>query len=643
MKKSRKKLLASIAACILAGTMAFNGTMAYLTDTEGAVNIATVGKVNIDLEEPGYPGNDSDEVKSIIPNQEIIKDPQVENTGDNSAIVYLKVDVPQETFTELGTDGTKGETKLQDLFALKGLSENWELIKTEASTDADTAKTKTTYVYAYRKTLDKGTKTDKLFECVQMKNAMENDLSGHVEDIVITACAIQATDIPDVNLVAGEDGNLSSDSLKTVFDIFMKQSGDKINQGGQENATVLGTITYNLDGGTMADENGTEYTKNDYGKSMQFLIKTKPEKAGYVFKGWEPETLSSNSNGDVSVKAVWIDETEVLGRITYDFDGGTAAEWGDFPEFYTAENYDNPMFLMGACGQKDYSVCIDRDPSVITSGTTGDIVVKIKYQNAAALITGQEFNRKIKKLLKQTDSYNPDDYRFIQGCVELSDVAPDISTLGPDNILSDDGEKYPVYAWISDGKVNFWSEAELWIPNQNADYMWSEIIPVKWKLSNINFEYTTDEITSRKYYCSNNPSLGTAYIYSFDLGGDQENYIYDVEGTYEGCKNVTEVEFRNTITTRDGSKIYPVLKNMKHLFYGCTNLTKITFENEDFTGEYTVPDDADITDMLNLKGDGTATRTAGNTLTIKNAPESFKKAAQKCNLGFDDVQLVFED
>ena len=48
MKKSRKKLLASIAACILAGTMAFNGTMAYLTDTEGAVNIATVGKVNID-------------------------------------------------------------------------------------------------------------------------------------------------------------------------------------------------------------------------------------------------------------------------------------------------------------------------------------------------------------------------------------------------------------------------------------------------------------------------------------------------------------------------------------------------------------------------------------------------------------------
>ena len=74
------------------------------------------------------------------------------------------MDVPQETFTELGTDGMKGETKLQDLFKLNGLSDNWELIKTETSTDADTQKTKTTYVYAYRMSLDKGAKTDKLFE-----------------------------------------------------------------------------------------------------------------------------------------------------------------------------------------------------------------------------------------------------------------------------------------------------------------------------------------------------------------------------------------------------------------------------------------------------------------------------------------------
>ena len=311
MKKTRKKLLASIAACILAGTMAFNGTLAYLTDTEGAVNIATVGKVNIDLEEPGYPGNDSDEVKSIIPNQEIVKDPQVENTGDNAAIVYLKVDVPQETFTELGADGTKGETKLQDLFALKGLSENWELIRTETSTDADTGKSKTTYVYAYRKTLGKGAKTDKLFEKVQMKNAIEDDLSGHVEDIVITACAIQATDIPDINLAAGENGNLSSDSLKAVYDIFLKQSGDKdvrpADEGNRAQNGKLGKITYALDGGTLPADALTEYGSDDFGYAPP-----KPVKKNYKFLGWSPTQLSSGSINTVTFTAQWEESSATL-------------------------------------------------------------------------------------------------------------------------------------------------------------------------------------------------------------------------------------------------------------------------------------------------------------------------------------------
>ena len=112
MRKSYKTLIASVIACTLVGTLAFNGTLAYLTDTEGATNIVTVGKVQIDLEEPGYPGNNSDEVKRVIPNQEIVKDPQVENTGNNAALIYLKVEIPQENFTEMGLDGTLGEKKM---------------------------------------------------------------------------------------------------------------------------------------------------------------------------------------------------------------------------------------------------------------------------------------------------------------------------------------------------------------------------------------------------------------------------------------------------------------------------------------------------------------------------------------------------
>ena len=283
MRKSYKTLIASVIACTLVGTLAFNGTLAYLTDTKGATNIVTVGKVQIDLEEPGYPGNNSDEVKRVIPNQEIVKDPQVENTGNNAALIYLKVDIPQENFTEMSLDGTLGEKKMQDLFALKGLDGDWELIKTEPSTNADTQKTKTTYVYAYRKPLEKGATTSKLFDKVQMKNAIENDLSGNVEDIVITACAIQATDIP------GKDLTMDADSLKKIYDIYLNQSGYKDGNG----------ITYRLDGGTITGEKQC-YTILDYGYTPP-----EPEREGYDFVGWEPASIPQGIGGPFTFTAQW--------------------------------------------------------------------------------------------------------------------------------------------------------------------------------------------------------------------------------------------------------------------------------------------------------------------------------------------------
>lgn len=88
MRKSKKQLLRTLIACGLVVSVAAGGTVAYLTDAETATNTFTVGKVKIDLEEPGYPGNDSDEVKNIVPNQEIVKDPQIENTGNNDALVF---------------------------------------------------------------------------------------------------------------------------------------------------------------------------------------------------------------------------------------------------------------------------------------------------------------------------------------------------------------------------------------------------------------------------------------------------------------------------------------------------------------------------------------------------------------------------
>ena len=306
MKKSKKKLALAIAACTLSLTLAFGGTLAYMTDTEGTTNTVTVGRVHIELEEPGYPGNDSDEVKNIIPNQEIVKDPQIENTGNNDALVFLRVEIPQEMFTD-EDDGT-GEQKKQDLFRLKGVSDQWELLRTETVTEED-GKAKTSYVYGYKKPLGKGTTTDKLFQKVQMKNAVESDLSGNVEDIIVTACAIQATDIPDVNLTPGSDGNLSKDVLDQIYTIFLNQSGNQTSrpadEGDRNQSGKLGKISYELDGGTLAEGSLTGYGSADYGYTPP-----KPSKKGYKFTGWEPSSIPADSTGNVTFTAGWEKRTE---------------------------------------------------------------------------------------------------------------------------------------------------------------------------------------------------------------------------------------------------------------------------------------------------------------------------------------------
>ncbi|WP_291236988.1 TasA family protein, partial [Frisingicoccus sp.] len=87
MKKSSMRTLALTA--ILAGTVSIGGIMAYFTDGDTATNTFTVGKISLDLQEPSWvpPTN-------ITPGQEIAKDPQIKNDGNNEEFVFLKVTVP---------------------------------------------------------------------------------------------------------------------------------------------------------------------------------------------------------------------------------------------------------------------------------------------------------------------------------------------------------------------------------------------------------------------------------------------------------------------------------------------------------------------------------------------------------------------
>lgn len=232
-------------ACALVGALAMGGTMAYLTDVDQETNTFTIGEVKVDLTEPDYPGNDSDAVKELVPNQEVMKNPQITNTGTNDALVFMTVTVPVGEVTVVASDGTKGEMAATDLFWFKNADDmsadaanNWDegwiqLTDKEHFTGAagETASDLTgavdgthTYVFAYESAVGNGESTSALFDKVQLKNVIEQELDPSVaQNIVVKAYAIQAAEII-------ESGNtdlaetIDETNMGKIYDIYLKQN-----------------------------------------------------------------------------------------------------------------------------------------------------------------------------------------------------------------------------------------------------------------------------------------------------------------------------------------------------------------------------------------------------------------------------------
>ena len=550
MRKSKKQLLRTMIACGLVVSVAAGGTVAYLTDAETATNTFTVGKVKIDLEEPGYPGNDSDEVKNIIPNQEIVKDPQIENTGNNNALVFLRVEVPQETFTD-EDDGT-GEQKKQDLFRLKGISDQWELLRTETVTGED-GKAKTSYVYGYKKTLGKDATTDKLFQRVQMKNAVESDLSGNVEDIIVTACAIQATDIPDVNLTPGSDGNLSKDALDQVYTIFLNQSGNQTSrpadEGDRNQSGKLGKISYELDGGTLAAGTLTEYGSADYGYTPPA-----PAKKYYTFTGWEPENIPAGSTGTVTMTAKWT--ADVLGSISYNLDGGNIS--GEKAS-YTADDYGYIPPTPTKTGYK----FTGWSPAKIQTDSTGNVTFAASWEEeTATTLDGETLNARMKVLAgkKNADCYEVDTkITAIQHSIQ--EPSDEIKT-NPTSLVSTEDSEVPVYMWFEDGTIKWWSAANSVVANSNLNYLchyMTNLIDIS-GLSDLD----TKDVTSMRstFSACNNLTDLTAL-----KRWDTRNLI-DVSCIFSRCTSLSDLTPLASWNTNN-------ITNMGDMFRECINLLNL--------------------------------------------------------------------
>ena len=86
----KKKKIVSLCLVIALVAVASLGTLAYFTDTDSATNTFTVGKVDIELDEPAWKGND----QTLMPGTKLDKDPTITVKKDSEdCYLFVRLDM----------------------------------------------------------------------------------------------------------------------------------------------------------------------------------------------------------------------------------------------------------------------------------------------------------------------------------------------------------------------------------------------------------------------------------------------------------------------------------------------------------------------------------------------------------------------
>lgn len=228
---SRKRLI--LTAIVLVLILAIGGILAYFTDVQTKHNKFKTGMVDIEVDEPNWPGNpdnpgDPEKEVPVVPGQEIPKDPQVINKGDGQVYAFVEVTIPVRNI-KVGTATTAQPTQLFELRHItnatttppttdEGINSGWTLIKTEPSTlTAETTSVK--YVYAYgtsttltplaSPTVSEGTttyaKTTPVFDTVKFVDVAETEyntnsqIQGQSFEVQVKGYGIQTEGLTATN------------------------------------------------------------------------------------------------------------------------------------------------------------------------------------------------------------------------------------------------------------------------------------------------------------------------------------------------------------------------------------------------------------------------------------------------------------
>lgn len=191
----------------IAGILTIGGVAAYLTDYDRAANQFTVGKVEIELQEPEW---DPDDHTDTEPGEEIKKDPQIKNTGVNDAFVYLEVAVPMADVIAAEEDGSRREQKEQELFSFEA-GDAWTMLEDRI------VESNKVYVYAYNKILKAGETSEALFDKMTFLNIIEGQLDLQKLSVPIRAYAIQTAH------TGGDEADVK-EQARTAYQKYVNQN-----------------------------------------------------------------------------------------------------------------------------------------------------------------------------------------------------------------------------------------------------------------------------------------------------------------------------------------------------------------------------------------------------------------------------------
>ncbi|MGN1023930.1 MAG: hypothetical protein ACI4OJ_10550, partial [Lachnospiraceae bacterium] len=175
--------------------------------------------------------------KNILPNQLIAKNPIIQNTGKNDAIVFARVSVPAKNVltAEEAAAGASTAQNRHELFTLLDKNST-EISESYASGTAGnpgwtvlhhtTGENDNYYVLGYTAKVTPGASTPAVFDNVRFLNVVEGQADNGL-DVNVEAFAIQAENLRNI-----DTSSLSKDILTQVFDTYLNQNTkEKISTG----------------------------------------------------------------------------------------------------------------------------------------------------------------------------------------------------------------------------------------------------------------------------------------------------------------------------------------------------------------------------------------------------------------------------